>query len=90
MKSMIAVIALLCAAMSTDASSTCIPVNGLTFEKVGDFTLMMIQNGNNFGLVKIYDIIPNNFSVRFFTPTICDDYGGNSKFHINVKLAQIK
>ena len=92
MKRMVAVIALLCAAMSADATAaTCIPVNGLTFEKVGYSTLMMIQNGKNYGLLKIYwSAIPDNFSVRFFTPTVCDDGSGNSKFQINGKLEQVE
>jgi len=76
--------------MSSNAiAATCIPVDGLTFEKVGYSTLMIIRNGKNYGLMLIYSAIPDNFTVRFFTPTVCDDSSANHQFQINGQLVGV-
>lgn len=89
-KSFVTILAALGFALSSNAiAATCIPVDGLTFEKVGNITLMIIQNGKNYGLMNISATIPHNFTVRFFTPTVCDDYSANANFQINGALVTV-
>ncbi len=89
MKRIVYLVLLLCEILSTNARADCFYIDGTTFEKVGYNSLLMIRNGRNIGLLTIYEEVPKNFSVRFFTPTICDG-SENYKFQINGDLAMVK
>jgi len=89
MKHIVAIVMILCGILSTNAkAANCLSVDGLTFEKVGHNALLMIRDGRNIGLLRIYGEVPANFSVRFFTPTICDG-SENDKFQINGDLKTV-
>jgi len=70
-------------------AETCLPVEGLQFEKIGYGTLLIIKNGRNWGTLRIYSEIPDGkLEFRFFTPTMCDQ-SQNRQLHINGKLVTI-
>jgi hypothetical protein len=71
-------------------AETCLPVEGLQFEKIGDSTLLIMKNGRNWGTLKIwvYHIPDGKLEFRFFTPTICDG-DQNNQIHINGKLFKV-
>ena len=72
-------------------AETCLPVEGLQFEKIGYSTLLIIKNGRNWGTLTIYwNAIPDGkLEFRFFTPTMCDG-SQNRVLHINGKLETIE
>jgi hypothetical protein len=71
-------------------AETCLPVAGWQFEKIGIDVLLLIKDGNNWGTLKVYGVIPDGkIEFRFFTPTMCDGRQ-NNQLHINGKLEKIQ
>jgi hypothetical protein len=67
---------------------TCIPVAGLSFEKIDSNKLLAIRNGKNVAVIKT-DFVPERIgSFRFFSEQLCD-YGAENKYHIDGKLFEI-
>jgi hypothetical protein len=74
---------------ATVKAETCLPVQGLQFEKIGWNVLLIIKDGKNWGTMNMFDGVPDGkLEFRFFTPTICDGTQ-NDKIHINGKLRTI-
>lgn len=79
------------------AADVCIPVDGLSFTKTGTSTLLVSRDGKNVGLLEVLDeravyyfVIPDKpFTVRFFTPTVCNS-GANAKFEIDKSLVTVR
>ena len=70
-------------------AETCLPVDGLQFEKVGIDKLLIISNGRNYGILQIRGYsIPDNFTLRFFTPRLCDT-SPNNQFQISGKIEAV-
>ena len=70
-------------------AETCLPVQGLQFEKIGSSDLLIIRDGKNWGIMRVVGIpADGKMEFRFFTPTICDG-NQNSEIHINGKLSMI-
>ena len=70
-------------------AQTCLPVEGLQFEKIGDSTLLIIRDGKNWGTMMVGGIpADGKMEFRFFTPTICNG-SQNNQIHINKKLSYI-
>jgi len=70
-------------------AETCLPVEGLQFEKIGIFELLIIRDGKNWGIMSVLGIpADGKMEFRFFTPTICDG-SQNDKIQINGKLTSI-
>ena len=75
-------------AVSVKAQS-CLPVQGLQFEKIGSNDLLIIRDGKNWGTMVVIGIpADGKMEFRFFTPTICDGFQ-NNQIHINGKLSNI-
>ncbi len=91
MKRMIAILALFFGFCSANANAeVCLPVEGLRFEKVGHDKLLIIRQGQNFGILEISGSgIPDNFTLRFFTATICDN-APNNEFQISGKVERVQ
>ena len=78
----------LCFAVSVKAE-TCLPVQGLQFEKIGSSDLLIIRDGKNWGTMWVGGVpTDGKMEFRFFTPTICDG-NQNNEIHINGKLSKI-
>ena len=70
-------------------AETCLPVQGLQFEKIGSADLLVIRDGKNWGTMVVLGVpTDGKMEFRFFTPTICDGYQ-NNEIHINGKLSKI-
>lgn len=74
---------------TNQVSAACLDVDGLTFEKVGIDTLLIMQSGKNLGLLQVADTFGGEMkSIRFFTPKICDS-GESDKFQYNGNLHRV-
>ena len=74
---------------ATVKSQTCLPVEGLQFEKIGLGTLLIMRDGKNWGTMTILGAVPEGkIEFRFFTPTICEGRQ-NNQIHINKQLLYI-
>lgn len=70
-------------------AQTCLPVEGLQFEKIGISTFLIMRDGKNWGTMGVYWTIPDGkIEFRFFTPTICSG-SQNDQIHINKQLVSI-
>jgi|688.fasta_scaffold1302686_2 hypothetical protein len=69
-------------------AETCLPVQGLQFEKIGSATLLIMKDGKNWGTMDMGYVPDGKLEFRFFTPTICDG-SQNDKIQINGKLISI-
>jgi hypothetical protein len=68
------------------AQATCLPVAGLTFEKIDYNKLLVIRGGKNIGILNICGSLPKSIAqFRFFNEKICDT-GAEDKFHIDGQL----
>jgi hypothetical protein len=71
-------------------AAICMPVDGLSFEKIDNNNLLVIKNGKNIGIMKISRSLPSKISqFRFFTDKICDCSCPEEKFHIDGELFSI-
>lgn len=71
------------------AQATCLPVAGLTFEKIDFNKLLVIRGGKNIAILSTYDYLPKSIAqFRFFTEKICDT-GAENKFHIDGQLHKV-
>ncbi len=69
--------------------ATCLPVAGLTFEKIDSNKLLVIRGGKNIAILYTYDYLPKSIAqFRFFTEKICDT-GAENKFHIDGQLHKV-
>ena len=65
---------------------SCIPVDGLSFEKIGYNKLLVIKNGKNFAIFSICGGLPQKIGqFRFFSEQLCTT-GAEDKFHIDGQL----
>ena len=88
MKNIVATLFFLFCSVNANAE-TCLPVDGLRFEKVGTDKLLIIRQGQNYGILQIVGFgIPDNFTLRFFTATICDK-APNNEFQISGKIERV-
>lgn len=66
---------------------TCIPVHGLSFERIDSNKLLASREGKNVAIIWIdYVSFPERLGqFRFFSANLCV-YGAESRFHIDGKL----
>ena len=69
-------------------AETCLPVEGLQFEKIGFATLFMIKDSKNWGAMLNTWAPEEKMEFRFFMPTKRDGTQ-NNEIHMNGKLANI-
>lgn len=75
---------------SLSVRADCIPVEGLSFEKIGFNTLLIIKDNINWGTMVLATSVPDGkLEFRFFTPKICDGYI-NNQLHINKILFNVQ
>lgn len=71
-------------------AAICMPVDGLSFEKIDSNNLLIIKNGKNIGIMSTFRNLPSKMSqFRFFTDKICDCSCPEEKFHIDGELFSI-
>jgi len=72
------------------AQATCLPVAGLTFEKIDYDKLLVIRGGKNIAILKTCGTLPKSITqFRFFTEKICDCVCAEEKFHIDGQLLSV-
>jgi hypothetical protein len=72
------------------AQATCLPVAGLTFEKIDSDKLLVIRGGKNIAIIKVQGYLPKSITqFRFFTEKICDCVCAEEKFHIDGQLFSV-
>jgi hypothetical protein len=68
------------------SASSCIPVDGLSFEKIGYDKLLVIKNGKNYAILTTCGGLPVKIGqFRFFSEQLCNS-GAENKFHIDGQL----
>ena len=71
-------------------AQTCLPVEGLSFEKISISKLLVIKDGKNFATIDTYDGIPDKISnFRFFSEKLCTCSCPERNFHIDGKLHSV-
>jgi hypothetical protein len=69
--------------------ATCLPVAGLTFEKIDYNKLLVIKGGRNIAILNTCGGLPKSIAqFRFFSEKICD-VGAEDKFHIDGQLLSV-
>jgi hypothetical protein len=92
--SLVASLLCFCAFLAPDrvalAKTDCIPVHGLSFERISRYSLLASREGRNIAIVVIsYPGLPERLGqFRFFSANLCQ-YGAESKFHIDGKLFRV-
>jgi len=67
----------------TYAQTGCLPVNGLSFEKVSSNQLLAVRDGRNIAFITILGRLPDKLGTfRFFSPNLCTS-GAEDKFTID-------
>jgi hypothetical protein len=68
----------------------CLPVHGLSFERVDSYKLLAVREGRNIAFVSIYfESLPSKLGAfRFFSPNLCAS-GAEDKFTIDGKLYHV-
>jgi len=92
--SLVASLLCFCAFLAPDrvalANADCIPVHGLSFERISGGSLLASREGRNIAIVSsIYGLPERLGQFRFFSANLCK-YGAESKFHIDGKLFTVK
>jgi hypothetical protein len=73
----------------TYAQTGCLPVNGLSFEKVSANQLLAVRDGRNIAFISIYGRLPDKLGTfRFFSPNLCS-FGAEDKFTIDGTLMSV-
>ena len=73
----------------TYAQSKCLSVDGLSFEKVSNFQLLAVRDGQNIAWIYTYGSLPGKLGTfRFFSPNLCDS-GAEAKFAIDGNLMSV-
>ena len=76
----------------TYAQSDCLPVHGLTFERVDTYKLLAVREGRNIAFVNVNDwqkSLPSKLGTfRFFSPNLCTS-GAEEKFTIDGVLYEV-
>jgi len=70
------------------AQVTCIPVHGLSFERIDDLKLLASREGRNVAIINLSccSYLPLRLGqFRFFSANLCDS-GAEGQFHIDGKL----
>ena len=76
----------------TYAQTGCLPVNGLSFEKVSANQLLSVRDGRNIAFVSMprYSNLPSKLGAfRFFSPNLCTS-GAENKFTIDGVLYTVE
>ena len=76
----------------TYAQTGCLPVNGLSFEKVSANQLLAVRDGRNIAFISIsyYSNRPSKLGAfRFFSPNLCYS-GAENKFTIDGVLYMVE
>ena len=64
----------------------CLPVHGLSFEKVGHSQLLAVRDGRNIAFISTCGSLPDRLGAfRFFSPNLCVS-GAEDRFHIDGRL----
>ena len=91
--SLVASLLCFCAFLAPDrvalANADCIPVHGLSFERISGGSLLASREGRNIAIVSsIYRLPERLGQFRFFSANLCQD-GAESNFHIDGKLYDV-
>jgi hypothetical protein len=91
--SLVASLLCFCAFLAPDrvalAKTGCIPVHGLSFERIDSNKLLASREGRNIAIVSSRYSLPERLGqFRFFSANLCQ-YGAESKFHIDGKLFRV-
>jgi hypothetical protein len=74
------------------AQSTCIPVHGLSFERIDDLKLLASREGRNVAIINLKftsSFLPARLGqFRFFSANLCGS-GAEGQFHIDGKLYMV-
>ena len=93
--SLVASLLCFCAFLAPDrvalAKTRCMPVHGLSFERISGDSLLASREGRNIAIVRVYyPALPERLGqFRFFSANLCP-YGAASKFHLDGKLITVK
>ena len=67
------------------AQQNCLPVHGLSFERVSSSQLLAVRDGQNIAFITVYSL-PDKLGVfRFFSQNLCTS-GAENRFHIDGRL----
>ena len=70
-------------------AQTCIPVHGLSFERIDTYKLLASRDGRNVAVISLYQPLPAQLGqFRFFSANLCSS-GAEYQFHINGKLVTV-
>ena len=90
--SLVASLLCFCAFLAPDkvalANANCIPVHGLSFERIGGNELLASREGRNIAIVSILRLPERLGQFRFFSANLCPN-GAESKFQIDGKLHNV-
>jgi len=68
------------------AQQNCLPVHGLSFEKVDSYQLLAVRDGRNIAFISSCGRLPDRLGVfRFFSQNLCL-HGAENRFHIDGQL----
>lgn len=77
------------ATANTAQAKDCLPVNGLSFERVSSDYLLAVKDGQNIAFIKVCGELPIKLGLfRFFSPNLCDS-GTESRFQIDGDLLTV-
>ncbi len=86
----IALLLILWSAPPTYAQSRCLPVHGLSFEKVSPYQLLAVRDGQNIAFISTGGSLPDKLGTfRFFSPNLCV-YGAEDRFTIDGRLMVVR
>jgi hypothetical protein len=67
----------------------CLPVHGLSFERVGHDQLLAVRDGRNIAFISTCGALPDRLGAfRFFSPNLCVS-GAEDRFHIDGRLYSV-
>jgi hypothetical protein len=88
----IALLFMFWSAPPTHAQTGCLPVNGLSFERVSGTQLLAMRDGRNIAFVKLHYLsnLPSKLGAfRFFSPNLCIS-GAENRFTIDGVLYTVE
>ena len=94
--SLVASLLCFCAFLAPDrvalAKADCIPVHGLSFERIDDLKLLASREGRNVAIINLNFVstyLPARLGqFRFFSANLCN-WGAERQFHIDGKLYMV-
>ena len=91
--SLVASLLCFCAFLAPDrvalANANCIPVHGLSFERISGGSLLASREGRNIAIVNVSQSLPERLGqFRFFSANLCES-GAEAQFHIDGKLNRV-